>query len=256
MSDRRILIVGNWKMNLRRKDAAALTREIAAALAGQEEEADVVLAPPFLSLGTVAEIIADTQIGLAGQNIHFEPKGAYTGEISGNMLRDAGAGWVILGHSERREYFDEDDSEIARKAKAAFLAGLLPILCVGEKLEDREMGLEDAVVLAQVDGVLAGLSEIELNLVTLAYEPVWAIGTGKTASDEQAQAMHATIREHLRGRHGVELADGLRILYGGSVNPGNVAGLMGQPDVDGALVGGASLVADTFLALIPPYRAS
>jgi triosephosphate isomerase len=255
MSDRRLLIAGNWKMNLNRQRAGKLTRGILEGLGRKDNSADVVLAPPFLSFTTLAELLANTQVGLAGQNMHAEPEGAFTGETSGEMLRDAGAGWVILGHSERRQYFAEDDAEIARKTRAAFLAGLLPILCVGEQLEDRETGLAEQVVLGQVDGVLAGLSEIELNLVTLAYEPVWAIGTGLTATDEQAQEIHAAIRGHLQARHGDSMADGLRILYGGSVKPDNVAGLMAQPDVDGALVGGASLDAESFLALIPPYPA-
>ena len=256
MSARRPLIAGNWKMNLAPADAAALARGVAAGLAGRRVEADVVVAPTALALTAVVEALGDAAVGVAGQNLHAKPSGAFTGEISGPMLRAAGAGWVILGHSERRQYFGETDAGVATKAAAALVAGLLPIVCVGETLEEREAGRTLDVVLGQVDGSLDGLSPDALALVTLAYEPVWAIGTGRVATEAQAQEVHAAMRAHLVRRHGEALAARLRILYGGSVNPGNVAGLLAQADVDGALVGGASLEAGSFLALIPPFAAA
>jgi len=256
MSSRRPLIAGNWKMNLAPREAAALARALAAGLGGRERGADVVVAPTALALAAVVEALAEAPIGVAGQNLHAEPAGAFTGEISGPMLRAAGAGWVILGHSERRQCFGETDAGVASKARAALAAGLLPILCVGETLAEREGGRTLAVVLGQLDGVLAGLDETALALVTLAYEPVWAIGTGRVATAAQAQEVHAAIRLRLWERFGAALAQELRVLYGGSVKPENVAELMGQPDIDGVLVGGASLQAGSFLALIPPYGQS
>ncbi len=253
MSERRPLIAGNWKMHHDPAAGAELAQSILAGLSGRPVDADVVLAPTFLGIPSVAAVLSGTEIGVAGQNLHHEPKGAYTGEVSGPMLHAAGAGWVILGHSERREYFEETDAGVAQKARAALEAGLLPILCIGEKLEEREAGRTLELVLGQLDGVLAGLGEAELELITLAYEPVWAIGTGRTATGEQAQEVHGAIRARLAERFGGEIAGKIRILYGGSVKPDNFAGLMAFPDVDGALVGGASLAAGSFLALIPPF---
>ena len=256
MSSRQLLIAGNWKMNLAPAEGVELARAVVSGLAAKDDETDVVLGPTALALRDVVEAVGDAPVGVAGQNMHAEPSGAYTGEVSAPMLRSAGAGWVILGHSERRQYYGETDAGVAEKARAALKAGLLPILCVGETLQEREAGRALDVVLGQVDGVLAGLGEEDLELLTLAYEPVWAIGTGKVATVEEAQEVHGAIREHLRKRHGQAAADVIRILYGGSVKPDNVVGLMGQPDIDGALVGGASLKADSFLALIPPFPAS
>jgi triosephosphate isomerase (TIM) len=256
MSERRVLIAGNWKMNLAPAEGAALARALVTGLADRDSNADVVLAPTALALPAVVAALGDAPLGVAGQEMRAEEAGAYTGDISGPMLRAAGAGWVILGHSERRQYHAETDAAVALKAKAAIAAGLLPILCVGETLAQREAGEMMDVVLGQVDGVLAGLSEDELSLVTLAYEPVWAIGTGVVASVEQAQEMHGAIRAHLAKGLGGALAGRIRILYGGSVKPDNVRDLLAEPDLDGALVGGASLTADSFLALIPPFPAS
>ena len=256
MSGRRPLIAGNWKMNLAPAEAADLARAVVAGLAARTVAADVLVAPTALALPAVVAAVGDAPVGVAGQNMHAAPSGAFTGEISGPMLRAAGAGWVILGHSERRQLFGETDAGVAAKAAAALAAGLLPIVCVGETLDEREQGRTLDVVLGQVDGSLAGLAPEALALVTLAYEPVWAIGTGRVATEAQAQEVHAAIRGHLGQRHGVALAGRLRILYGGSVNPGNVAGLLAQGDVDGALVGGASLAAESFLALIPPLGAA
>lgn len=256
MSARRPLIAGNWKMNLAPREGAALARAIVAGLNGREAVADVVVAPTALALPAVVDALGEAPIGVAGQNLHPQPAGAFTGEISGPLLRAAGAGWVILGHSERRQLFGETDAGVAAKARAALDAGLLPILCVGETLAEREAGRTLEVVLGQLDGVLAGLDEAALALITLAYEPVWAIGTGRVASSAQAQEVHAALRARFRERFGAAPADALRILYGGSVKPDNVAELMAQPDLDGVLVGGASLQAASFLALIPPYTAS
>ncbi len=256
MSVRRTLIAGNWKMNLAPEAGAALAQALVAGLADRETAADLVLAPTALALPAVVSALGGAPLGVAGQDMRAEEAGAYTGDISGPMLRAAGAGWVILGHSERRQYHAETDAAVSLKARAALTAGLLPILCVGESLEQREAGEMLTVVLGQVDGVLAGLSEEELSLVTLAYEPIWAIGTGVVATVEQAQEMHGAIRVHLAERHGDALAGRIRILYGGSVKPDNVRDLLAQPDLDGALVGGASLTADSFLALIPPFPAS
>ena len=253
MSARRPLIAGNWKMNLAPHEAAALAQSVAAGLAAREPVADLVLAPTALALPAVVAALGDAPIGVAGQNLHAEPAGAFTGEISGPMLRAAGAGWVILGHSERRQLFGETDAGVAAKAKAALAAGLLPIICVGETLAEREAERTLDVVLSQLDGALAGLDAAALSLITLAYEPVWAIGTGRVATAAQAQAVHGAMRAHLRAGHGQALAEGLRILYGGSVKPDNVRELLALPDVDGVLVGGASLQAASFLALVPPF---
>lgn len=253
MSERQPLIAGNWKMNLFPEQGATLAQVLAAELARREVGADVVLAPTFLALPAVVAALGEAPVGVAGQNMNAEPAGAFTGEISAPMLRAAGAGWVILGHSERRQYHGETDADVAVKAHAALAAGLLPILCVGETLEQREAGETLSVILGQVDGVLADLCEAELELITLAYEPIWAIGTGRTASVEQAQEVHGAIRAHLNERHGEAAAASIRVLYGGSVKPDNVRGLLAQPDVDGALVGGASLDAASFLALVPPF---
>ncbi len=256
MNARRPLIAGNWKMNLAPAEGADLARALVAGLTDREAAADLVLAPTALALPAVVAALGDADLAVAGQDMRAEEMGAYTGDISGPMLRSAGAGWVILGHSERRQYHAETDAGVALKAKAALAAGLLPILCVGESLEQREAGEMLTVVLTQVDGVLNGLSEDELSLVTLAYEPIWAIGTGVVATVEQAQEMHGAIRSHLTQSLGGELAGRIRILYGGSVKPDNVRDLLAEPDLDGALVGGASLTADSFLALIPPFQAS
>ncbi len=253
---RRILIAGNWKMNLDPAAGAALADAIRLGLEGRKLEADVLVGPTFLALPVVAGVLTGSGIGVAGQNLHPAPSGAYTGEVSAPMLRAAGADWVILGHSERRSYFGETDAGVAEKAAAAFDAGLLPILCVGETLQEREAGRTLEVVLGQTEGVLAGMPEDRLAKVVLAYEPVWAIGTGLTASPAQAQEVHAAMRARLGELIGADLAAGMRILYGGSVKPDNVSELMACEDVDGALVGGASLDGDSFLALIPPYAAS
>ena len=230
-------------------EAVLLARELVERLlSGVEPE--VVIAPPFTALGAVKEAIAGSEVALSAQNLHWEPKGAFTGEISAEMIVDTGCTHVIVGHSERRQLFGETDASVNRKVIAALAAGLTPIVCVGETLEEREAGATREVVLGQIDGALAGLDAEASAQLVLAYEPVWAIGTGLTASPEQAQEVHGWIRARLAQTAGPAVAEGMRILYGGSVKPSNVSELMQQPDLDGALVGGASLKADSFEQIV------
>ncbi|NBW97589.1 MAG: triose-phosphate isomerase [Planctomycetia bacterium] len=247
---RKPIVAGNWKMNLDRTKA----RELAAAVAARRGEAaavDLVLCPPAVYVETVGTTLAGSgsDVGLGAQNMLDKAGGAYTGEIAPPMLVDLGCDYVILGHSERRTLFGETDSAVNVKAKAALAAGLVPIVCVGETLEEREAGRTAAVVTAQVQGSLAGIPAGDLEKVVVAYEPVWAIGTGKVATPEQAQEVHALIRGLLAKLASPEVAGRVRIQYGGSVKPDNAADLARQPDIDGALVGGASLKADDFLGI-------
>jgi triosephosphate isomerase len=247
---RRPLMAGNWKMYKTVGEALALVSEIRAGLAVRTPEVDVLVAPPFTALYAVSEALRGSGILLAGQNMHWEKDGAFTGEVSGPMLRDGGCSHVILGHSERRQLFGETDEGVARKARAALDQGLTPILCVGETLAERESDRTHEVVERQVERALRALSPDETANSVLAYEPVWAIGTGKAATPEQAQEVHAFIRKRVSASHGEPVAAALRILYGGSVKPENIAALMAQPDLDGALVGGACLKADSFLKIL------
>jgi len=244
------IVAGNWKMNLDRAKA----RELAAAVAARRGEAaavELVLCPPALYVESVGAVLASAKsdVGLGAQNMHDKASGAFTGEVAPPMLVDTGCRYVILGHSERRTLFGETDAAVNAKAKAALVAGLVPIVCVGETLEEREAGRTAAVVTGQVQGSLAGLSPADLEKVVVAYEPVWAIGTGKVATPEQAQEVHALIRGLLGKLASPEIAARVRIQYGGSVKPDNAADLARQPDIDGALVGGASLKADDFLGI-------
>jgi triosephosphate isomerase len=248
MAKRTPLIAGNWKMNKTTAEAVALAAEIKSG--ADVPGVDVLVSPVFTTLAAVAKALEGSRVLLAGQNMHWEPSGAFTGEISSTMLKDVGCTHVILGHSERRQYFGETDEGVAKKTKVALDNGLLPISCVGETLEEREAGKTMDVVGRQVDAILKAVSADEALKVVIAYEPVWAIGTGKVATPEQAQEVHAFIRKRVAGVHGQKVADALRVLYGGSVKPDNVKGLMALPDVDGALVGGASLKADSFLKLV------
>jgi triosephosphate isomerase len=250
MTHRIPLIAGNWKMNKTTTEAVALATEIASGAKAAPSSVDVLVSPVFTALVLVAKALEGSRVLLAGQNMHAELRGAYTGEIAAPMLKDAGCTHVILGHSERRQYFGETDEGVAKKTKVALDNGLLPISCVGETLEEREGGKTMDVVGRQVDAILKAVTADEAKKVVVAYEPVWAIGTGKVATPEQAQDVHAFIRKRVAEVHGQAVADGLRILYGGSVKPDNVKGLMALPDVDGALVGGASLKADSFLKLV------
>ena len=245
---RRKLIAGNWKMYKTVSEATSLFQEIKKGVAGAPS--DTLVAPPFTALAAVVALAQGSPVAVAAQNMHFEKEGAYTGEVSPVMLKDVGVSHVILGHSERRQLFAETDEGVARKTKVALDFGLVPISCVGETLAEREAGRTMEVVARQVDAILSVLAVEEAKKVVIAYEPVWAIGTGQVATPEQAQEVHAFIRRRVAAKHGPGTADVLRVLYGGSVKPDNVRGLMALADVDGALVGGASLSADSFLKLV------
>jgi len=247
--DRRLIIAGNWKMNKTVAEALDLVQDLVREVQ-QVKEVDVVICPAFTALGEVSKKVIDTNIRLGAQNMSEQAAGAHTGEIAAEMLKEFLVRYVILGHSERRQYQEETDSLISKKALAAHAASIKPIVCVGETLEQRDSGVTNDVVGSQVKGSLAGLTSSQMLETIIAYEPVWAIGTGKTASSEQAQEVHHFIRGVLSDLHGDEVARQVRIQYGGSVKPGNARELMSQPDIDGALVGGASLDAKSFSEII------
>jgi triosephosphate isomerase len=247
MSSRRPLIVGNWKMH----KTASAARTMLRALRERVDdlgEVDCGVAPPYTALPAAAEALSGSPVMLGAQNLHAAEEGAYTGEISAVMLVDAGARFVIVGHSERRTLFGESDADVGAKTRTALAHDLMPIVCCGESLEQRQAGETIDVVRAQLDGAVAGLGEPEAAAIVLAYEPIWAIGTGQTASPEQAQEVHAAIRTWLRERTG-SASETIRVLYGGSVKPANTAELLAAPDIDGALVGGASLDAASFAGI-------
>ena len=246
---RKPIIAGNWKMNKTVSEARELVTALKSKVA-DVTDVDIVVGPVFTVLAAVAEIIKGTNIKLAAQDMYWEEKGAFTGEISPTMLKDVGCEYVIIGHSERRAYFSETNETVNRKVKSAHEYSLKPIVCVGEKLEERESGITKDVVKDHVVNGLAGLTEEQMLNTILAYEPVWAIGTGKTATPEQAQEVHAFIRELLAGAYSPAVAEAVRIQYGGSVKPSNVAELMAQADIDGGLIGGASLDADSFTQIV------
>ncbi len=243
------LMAGNWKLHLTISEAV----DLASALKRETEDVadrDIMVAPVFTALADVARVLEGSPIQLGAQDLFWEEKGAFTGEVSGPLLRDAGCSHAIVGHSERRQYFGETDESVNRRARAALASGLVPVVCVGETLEQREGGHEKEVVSRQVKGALEGATGEETSGIVLAYEPVWAIGTGRTATPGQAQEMHAFIRSLLSRTFGDIVAGRVRILYGGSVKPDNVDELMAQPDIDGALVGGASLKAESFARIV------
>ncbi|MCB1069166.1 MAG: triose-phosphate isomerase [Verrucomicrobia bacterium] len=246
---RKPIVAGNWKMNKTVADATDLVNAIKRDLAGCKE-VDVVLCPPFTALKAVSDLITETHIDLGAQNMHWEKNGAFTGEVSAEMIRELYCHYVILGHSERRAYFGETDEIVNKKTKAALEANLTPIVCVGETLDERESGRMTEVVQTQVRGSLKGLSARDLAESVIAYEPVWAIGTGKTASSEQAQEVHALIRKVIEDMADEAVAQSVRIQYGGSVKPGNAAELFGMPDIDGGLIGGAALEARSFIEIV------
>lgn len=246
---RRPIVAGNWKMNKTSGEALALAGEIARAL-GDFEPVDVVLCPPFTALHAVSRAIGGTRIALGAQNLHWEKAGAFTGEIAAAQLLDAGCAHVIIGHSERRQFFGETDETVSRRLGAALAAGLAPIVCVGETLDQRKTGRTEAVIREQVQKGLAGLDAQALGRLVIAYEPVWAIGTGMTATPDQAQDTHAFIRGLLKSMAGEAVAGAVRIQYGGSVKPANAKELFGRPDIDGGLIGGASLDAASFVAIV------
>ncbi|MCC9609188.1 triose-phosphate isomerase [Blastopirellula sp. JC732] len=246
---RRPFIAGNWKMNSTRAEGIALVQGIAAGLPA-DCSVEVAVCPPSIYLDAIVTAAGDSPIGVGGQNIYFEASGAFTGEVSAAMLKDVGCQYVILGHSERRHIFGESSSLINKKVHAALNGGLIPIVCVGELLEERESNKTADVVAEQFYGSLAGVSAEQMETVVLAYEPVWAIGTGKVATPEQAEAVHADLRKVIAARYNSAVADKVRIQYGGSVKPDNASELLSQPNIDGALVGGASMKADSFLGII------
>ncbi|MFW6066736.1 MAG: triose-phosphate isomerase [Myxococcota bacterium] len=250
MSSRRPLVAGNWKLHKTVDESVALVGALGEALGTSSLACDVAVAPVFTALHASGRALEGSGIALAAQDVHWEDQGAFTGEVSAPLLRDVGCSLCIVGHSERRHVFGEADDEVQKKVEALFKHGLVPILCVGETLEEREGGQTLDVVLGQLDAAVAGLGEGAAATLVVAYEPVWAIGTGKTARPEDAQEVHAAIRRRLGERFGTGVADGIRILYGGSVKPGNAGDLLAQPDIDGALVGGASLEADSFAAIV------
>jgi triosephosphate isomerase len=243
------VIAGNWKMHKTAIEAARLAQAVVTGTA-EVSHCQIVMAPPFTALSAVAEVIKSTPLILAAQNVHWEPKGAFTGEISIPMLEEIGCGMVIVGHSERRQYFGETDASVNRRLKALADSSLQTIMCIGESLEERENGRYQAVISQQLEGGLDCLTHHNLLRIILAYEPVWAIGTGRTASPETAQEVHQAIRQWLSDRFGCEAAEKVCILYGGSVKPDNIDDLMRQPDIDGVLVGGACLEAESFLRII------
>jgi triosephosphate isomerase (TIM) len=245
---RRKFVCGNWKMHKTVGEAVQLVRELRDKVG--DSAAQVAVAPPFTALAAAKAALQGSPIQLFAQNCHHEKQGAFTGEVSALMLKDAGCDGVIVGHSERRQYFGETDDAVAKKVRAALAEALHPIVCVGETLQEREAGKTWEVVSRQVRGALGGLDAAALQRITLAYEPVWAIGTGRTATTAQAQEVHAQIRGLLHDLGGAQVARAVRIQYGGSVKPDNAKDLLSQPDVDGALVGGASLKAADFAAIV------
>jgi len=247
---RKKIIAGNWKMNKNLMESQYLISKLASGLSSKKLNCEVIVCPPFTSLSEVNTLIKNTPLKLGAQNLYFQESGAYTGEISGTMLKSVGCEYVIIGHSERRTIFNESDGLINKKIKAAFAAGLKPIFCIGETLEERISGKEKDILNKQLSGGLAEISMEQMKILIIAYEPVWAIGTGKTATPEQAEEMHQFIRMYIKNDFNEETADNLIIQYGGSVKPENAKELLSQPDIDGALVGGACLNAESFISII------
>ncbi|ATS04925.1 triose-phosphate isomerase [Porphyromonas gingivalis] len=250
---RKNIVAGNWKMNKTLQEGLALAKELDAALKGRTINCDVIIGTPFIHLASIAAAIDTTRIGVAAENCADKESGAYTGEVSAAMVASTGARYVIIGHSERRAYYHETSPILMEKVKLALSNGLTPIFCVGEVLEEREAGKHFEVVARQVEEALFTLDQTDFAKLILAYEPVWAIGTGKTATADQAQEMHAHIRKSIAAKYGKEVADGCSILYGGSCNAANAKELFSRPDVDGGLIGGASLSVDKFLPIIEAF---
>jgi len=243
------LMAGNWKMYKTVADTEAFFRDFLP-LVADSAHCEIAVAPPFTAIARAVALTRGSRVAVSGQDVFWEKQGAYTGEVSAAMLADAGCRYTIIGHSERRQYFHETDATVNRKISAALEAGLEAIVCIGELLEEREAGQTEAVLQRQVEHGLAGLTAQQMSRIIIAYEPVWAIGTGRTATPEIAQQAHRFIRSLIEGHFGKEVAEVLRVLYGGSVKPDNIKGLMAQPDLDGALVGGASLEAKSFASIV------
>ena len=246
---RRPFIAGNWKMNLDRDSAVTLARGLAKEASGVDG-VDLAVCPPSLYLDAVAGAVGGSKVALGAQNMYHEPQGAFTGEISAAMLCDLGCKYVILGHSERRHVLGETDGDVNKKVHSALEAGLTPIVCLGELLAQREAGRTLEVIRRQFDGSLAGLWTEQMDRIVIAYEPVWAIGTGKVATPQQAEEVHLDLRKIMQDHYNEQVAQSVRIQYGGSVKPQNAAELLGQPNIDGALVGGASLKVDQFMGIV------
>lgn len=247
---RRKVIAGNWKMHNDINESEILINSLKQLLKGKSVNCDVIICPPFTSLTEASKLIEGSVIKLGAQNMHFEDKGAFTGEVSASMLKSAGCEYVIIGHSERRTIFNENDETINLKLKKALEKGLKPIFCIGETLDDREKGITQDVVKLQIEKGLQGISADDMKNILIAYEPVWAIGTGKTATPQQAQEVHEFIRSLIYQKYSQFVSDNLIIQYGGSVKPENASELLSQKDIDGALVGGACLKAESFLGII------
>jgi len=247
---RKKVIAGNWKMNKNLNESISLIKEIKLAALSLTGKADVIICPPFTSLETSANLLKESSVKLGAQNMHFEESGAFTGEISASMLKSTGCEYVILGHSERRTIFGESDEMINKKIKKALSAGLKPIFCVGETLEEREAERTEKVIEKQITGGLKDITENDMKTIIVAYEPVWAIGTGKNASPKQAEDVHVFIRNLIKALYSAEIAEKTIIQYGGSVKPDNSKELLSMPNIDGALVGGACLKADSFIDII------
>jgi len=246
---RQTVIAGNWKMYKTNAEAEAMVRELRT-LVDSTDQVEVVVCPPFTTLSSVAAVLKGSRIAVGAQDVYWEDQGAFTGEVSVKMLASSGCRYCIIGHSERRQFFHETDETVNRKLKKLLESELIPIMCVGELLAEREAGKVEEVVLGQMERGLAGLTGDQISRIIVAYEPVWAIGTGKTATPQIAEDVHSMIRKWLAGRTSAQIAETVRILYGGSVKPDNASDLMAQPDIDGALVGGASLDAKSFAKIV------
>ena len=246
---RKTIIAGNWKMNKTASETKAFAEELKPML-GKHKWCEVVLCVPFVNIPAAVRLFKDTRVAIGAENCHYEASGAYTGEVTAEMLKEVGVKYVIIGHSERRTYYNETDFTVNKKVKAALEAGLTPIVCVGESLEQRELEVTEELITYQVKVALAGLTESQVRRVVIAYEPIWAIGTSKTATAEQAGAVCAHIRAVIRKQYGARVARAVTIQYGGSMNAKNAAELLAQPDIDGGLIGGASLKPEDFLAII------
>lgn len=250
---RKNIVAGNWKMNKDLQEGVVFAKSLETALAGKTIKCDVVISTPFIHLASVASAIDTKKIGVAAQNCADKASGAYTGEVSAAMVASTGAKYVILGHSERRSYYGETDAILKEKTLLALANGLIPIFCIGETKDEREKGIHFDIVKTQIENALFGLSAADFSKIVLAYEPVWAIGTGLTATSAQAQEIHAFIRQTLAGKYGKEVADNTSILYGGSCNGSNAKELFACPDIDGGLIGGASLDVEKFIPVIEGF---
>ena len=251
---RKKIVAGNWKMNLNLQEGIALAKELNEALTADKPQCDVVICTPFIHLASVAPLLDDKLIGLGAENCADKEKGAYTGEVSAEMVKSTGAQYVILGHSERREYYKETPEILREKVLLALKNGLKVIFCIGETLEEREAGKQNEVVKAELEGSVFNLAEEDFRKLVIAYEPIWAIGTGKTATSDQAEEIHAYIRSIVAGKYGQAVADDTSILYGGSAKASNAPELFSKPDIDGGLIGGASLKAADFKGVIDAWK--